>query len=154
MLEHHGEISAMEYTLDWPAALRTRAVHGGNGIELLTDAPTDNQGRGEFYSPTDLAAVSLASCMMTIIGIRADSRGIEIAGMQCKCEKKMSAQPRRIGRIKVDLIVDLGPDTCSDEDRDWLRAEGLQCPVALSLHPDVDQRVKISFQSAMSTQSS
>jgi len=148
MLEHHGEISAMEYTLDWPAPLRTRAVHSGNGVALLTDAPIDNQGLGEHYSPTDLAAVSLASCIMTIIGIRAASLGIEIAGMQCKCAKKMNAQPRRIGRISVDLIVDLGSSTCSDQDRDWLRDEGKQCPVGLSLHPDIDQRINISFQSA------
>jgi uncharacterized OsmC-like protein len=143
----------MEYILDWPEPLRTRAVHGGNGIALLTDAPVDNCGRGEHYSPTDLTAVSLASCIMTIIGLRAADRGIDIAGMRCQSEKKMSAQPRRIGRINVDLKIDLGAagGAVAAEDLDFLREKGRACPVALSLHQDIDQRVSIKFYSGKSS---
>lgn len=133
----------MKYTLTYPEPLRTAAVHSGNSQILLTDAPVDNGGRGEAYSPTDLVSVGLASCLMTILGLRARSRRIEIHGMEATVEKVMSPQPRRIGCISVELTVQLGGGT--EEDRNWLREEALACPVALSLHPDVQQDVRITF---------
>lgn len=133
----------MKYTVSYPEPLRTLSVHTGNAQELLTDAPKDNGGLGEAFSPTDLVAVGLASCLMTILGLRAASRGIGIADMQAEVEKKMSPNPRRIGRISVGLTVDISGGT--EEDREWLRAEALACPVALSLHPDLDQDVTITF---------
>ena len=133
----------MKYDLTYPEPLRTRSVHKGNGQILLTDAPTDNGGLGAAYSPTDLVAVGLASCMMTILGLRAAERGLEIHGMEAIAGKKMSPNPRRIGRVSVELTVRLTGGT--EEDRNWLREEALACPVALSLHPDLDQVVDISF---------
>lgn len=133
----------MKYTLTYPEPLRTRSVHAGNGQVLLTDAPTDNGGLGEAYSPTDLVSVGLACCMMTILGLRAASREIGILDMTAEVEKKMSPHPRRIGRVSVGLTVQLAGGT--DTDRDWLRREALACPVALSLHPDLDQDVTITF---------
>jgi len=133
----------MKYTVTYPQPLRTRAVHSGNGQILLTDAPLDNGGLGEAYSPTDLVSVGLAGCLMTILGLRAKKLGLEIGGMQADVEKKMSPHPRCIAGISVGLTVDLKGG--SEEDREWLRSEALACPVALSLHPDLQQDVRITF---------
>ena len=115
----------------------------GNQQALLTDAPKDNGGIGEAFSPTDLVAVGLASCIMTILGLRAASRNIRVLDMKADTEKKMSPNPRRVGRIEVGLIVRL--DGGTEDDRNWLRDEALSCPVALSLHPDLRQDIRIEF---------
>jgi len=133
----------MKFELTYPEPLRTRAVHKGNGQVLLTDAPTDNGGLGESFSPTDLVAVGLASCIMTILGLRAASRDLRILEMTADTEKKMSPNPRRVGRVAVGLTVQLEGGT--EEDRTWLREEALACPVALSLHPDLRQDIRIDF---------
>ncbi len=133
----------MKYALTYPEPLRTQAVHQGNRQTLLTDAPTDNGGLGEAFSPTDLVAVGLASCIMTILGLRAASRNLTIQSMEASTEKKMSPNPRRIARVGVELTVSLEGGT--DADRDWLREEALSCPVALSLHPDLRQEIRIGF---------
>ena len=133
----------MKFALTTPEPLRTRAVHNGNQQTLLTDAPTDNGGLGEAYSPTDLVAVGLGSCIMTILGLRARDRGLGIVSMEGHAEKKMSPNPRRIGRIEIELTVQLDGGTA--EDRAWLEAEAMACPVALSLHPDLRQVVRITF---------
>ena len=133
----------MKYALTYPEPLRTQAVHQGNRQTLLTDAPTDNGGLGEAFSPTDLVAVGLASCIMTILGLWAASRNLTIQSMEASTEKKMSPNPRRIARVGVELTVSLEGGT--DADRDWLREEALSCPVALSLHPDLRQEIRIGF---------
>ena len=133
----------MKFELTYPEPLRTQAVHMGNQQTLVTDAPEDNGGIGDAFSPTDLVAVGLASCIMTILGLRAASREIRILDMKADVEKKMSPGPRRVGRIEVGLIVRLNGGT--DEDRNWLRDEALACPVALSLHPDLHQDIRIEF---------
>ena len=133
----------MKYALTYPEPLRTQAVHQGNRQTLLTDAPTDNGGLGEAFSPTDLVAVGLASCIMTILGLRAASRNLTIQSMEASTEKKMSPNPRRIARVGVELTVSLEGGT--DADRDWLREEALSCPVALSLHPDLRQEIRIGL---------
>jgi len=133
----------MKFELTYPEPLRTQAVHMGNQQALLTDAPKDNGGIGEAFSPTDLVAVGLASCIMTILGLRAASRNIRILDMKADTEKKMSPNPRRVGRIEVGLIVRLEGGT--EDDRNWLRDEALACPVALSLHPDLRQDIRIEF---------
>ena len=133
----------MKFELTYPEPLRTRAVHKGNGQVLLTDAPTDNGGLGESYSPTDLLAVGLTSCIMTILGLRAASRDLQILDMTAGTEKKMSPNPRRVGRVAVRLTVQLKGGT--EDDRNWLREEALNCPVALSLHPDLLQDIRIDF---------
>lgn len=133
----------MKFELTYPEPLRTQAVHMGNQQALLTDAPKDNGGIGEAFSPTDLVAVGLASCIMTILGLRAASRNIRVLDMKADTEKKMSPNPRRVGRIEVGLIVRL--DGGTEDDRNWLRDEALSCPVALSLHPDLRQDIRIEF---------
>ena len=133
----------MKYALTSPQPLRTQAVHEVNRQTLLTDAPTDNGGLGEAFSPTDLVAVGLASCIMTILGLRAASRNLIISGMEASTVKKMSPNPRRIARIGVELTVSL--EGGNEADREWLREEALACPVALSLHPDLHQDIRIEF---------
>lgn len=133
----------MKYALSYPEPLRTRAVHSGNQQTLITDAPTDNGGLGEAFSPTDLVAVGLASCIMTILGLRAKARRIHVLGMDATTEKEMSPNPRRIGRVSVGLTVRL--EGASDADKSWLREQALACPVALSLHPDLQQDIRIDF---------
>ena len=110
---------------------------------LLTDAPKDNGGIGRAFSPTDLIAVGLTSCVMTILGLRAAERNIQILEMKADAEKKMSPSPRRVGRIEIGLTVRLEGATL--DDRKWLRKEALACPVALSLHPDIRQDIRIEF---------
>ena len=95
------------------------------------------------FSPTDLVAVGLASCIMTILGLRAASRNLIISGMEASTVKKMSPNPRRIARIGVELTVSL--EGGNEADREWLREEALACPVALSLHPDLHQDIRIAF---------
>lgn len=133
----------MKFELTYPEPLRTQAVHMGNQQALLTDAPKDNGGIGQAFSPTDLVAVGLTSCIMTILGLCAAKRNIRILDMKADSEKKMSPNPRRIGRIEVGLIVRLEGGT--EDDRNWLREQALACPVALSLHPDLNQDIQIEF---------
>jgi putative redox protein len=123
--------------------LRTEATHLRSGIDIITDAPPDNQGRGEAFSPTDLCATSLASCMMTIMGISARNRGLDISGTVAEVNKIMAADPRRISRIEVTLHI---PDRgFSETDRKVLETAGRTCPVALSLHPDIEQDIRFMW---------
>ena len=117
--------------------------HGGNGETILSDAPVDNNGKGRKYSPTDMAAVSLASCMMTIVGIRAAKSGIEIKEMRSDVEKIMDSNPRRIGTIKVQMTLECD---ANEKQREMLIQAAENCPVALSLHPDTKQEIEINFQ--------
>lgn len=123
--------------------LRTRATHLQSGNSLITDAPTDNQGRGEAFSPSDLMATSLLSCMMTIIGILANRKGWDISGMKGTVQKHMADQPRRVHKIEIQLSI---PDrNWSEADRKMIEQAAKNCPVALSLHPDILQVLEIKF---------
>jgi uncharacterized OsmC-like protein len=94
----------VKITCDYLGDLRVRATHGPSGVELLTDAPVDNQGKGESFSPTDLAATALASCILTILGIQARGLGLDFRGMRIEVEKHMTAQPpRRIAKLDVAI---------------------------------------------------
>jgi putative redox protein len=119
--------------------LRTEAVHLQSGTTIITDAPTDNQGRGEAFSPTDLCATSLASCMLTIMGISARNHGLNIDGATAAINKVMSAAPpRRI--IRVEIVLQMPQNqSYTDHDRKILEAAGRSCPVALSLGEGVEQ---------------
>jgi len=131
--------SKVEYLGD----LRTRATHLQSGIEIITDAPLDNQGRGEAFSPTDLCATSLASCMMTIMGISARSRELDITGARAEVTKIMAANPRRIARVEIRLIMP--KRDFSERDRHLLETAGRTCPVALSLGEGVEQVVEFEW---------
>jgi uncharacterized OsmC-like protein len=115
--------------------LRAVATHLQSGTQIETDAPVDNKGKGERFSPTDLVATALASCMCTLMGIAANTHDISIDGIVCEVEKIMAANPRRIAEIKVTVKM---PNTNSYSDKEKLILEraAITCPVYMSLHPD------------------
>ena len=120
--------------------LRTENVHLQSGCQLITDAPLDNQGRGEAFSPTDLVATALGDCIMTIMGIKARDKGIDLEGTQIEITKIMASDPRRIGEIQVTFRF---PDkNYSEKDKKVLEAVSKTCPVALSLHSDIKQNIQ------------
>jgi len=119
--------------------LRTQATHVKSGEDLMTDAPVDNQGKGEYFSPTDLVATALTSCMLTIMGIIAKRYNFSIDGTMVKSTKIMSESPRRIGEIIVD--IDFPDNAYSDKEKALIEQAAKICPVALSLHPDIKQTI-------------
>ena len=119
--------------------LRTRCRHIQSGTEILTDAPTDNHGKGEAFSPTDLTATSLAACIITTMGIKADQMQLDINGARAEATKIMAADPRRIAEIHVSIYMPAKNYT--DKDRQIMERIAHTCPVALSLHPDLKQVV-------------
>ncbi len=123
--------------------LRTIATHVRSGTEIITDAPVDNQGKGEAFSPTDLVAASLGSCMITIIGIAARTHGFNVDGTRMAITKVMKDTPRMIAEIIVELTFP--PENYSDKQKAIIENITRTCPVALSLHPDVKQTVKLNF---------
>ena len=124
--------------------LHTRCEHGPSGAVLATDAPVDNQGRGESYSPTDLAATALASCMLTVMGIVAARHGWKLDGSKGRVEKDMVAEPlRRIGRLGVHLAM--APGVPADA-RPVLEQAAHTCPVRQSLHPDIEVELEFDWQ--------
>ena len=117
--------------------LRVECVHNQSGVTIITDAPTDNQGRGEAFSPTDLCATALGACAMTIIGIYGKTHGVDVTGTTMEITKTMSADPRRIGRIEVVFTM---PDRdYSAKDKAVIERCTHSCPVHLTLHPDVER---------------
>lgn len=124
--------------------LRTEVEHVRSGQRFITDAPVDNQGKGESISPTDLLATSLATCMITTMDIRARERGIDLGEVTATVVKHMASSPRRVIRVEVHLELDgnrLGP-----AERNLLERTAETCPVALSLHPDVAQEVSFRYR--------
>ncbi len=122
----------------YKGGLRTEATHLRSGTVIETDAPVDNQGKGERFSPTDLVSVALATCIVTTIGIASDTRDIDITGTECEVEKIMESNPRKIGEIKIKLTF---PKDKQYTDREKMLLENVAntCPVARSLHPDLKQ---------------
>ena len=123
--------------------LRTEAVHNLSGNKLTTDAPPDNQGKGEFFSPTDLLATSLGACMLTIMGISANLHGFNINDTRVSVTKIMGSNPRRVVEIKVDFLFP--PHNYSPKERKILIAAAKECPVAKSLHPELKQTIQFNF---------
>ena len=121
--------------------LRCTATHGPSGKQLITDAPVDNMGKGESFSPTDLLATSMLTCIMTIVAIRADSKKVDVAGMTGSVEKTMASGPRRVAKLEV--VINL-PSGLNLEDRAWLITEGCNCPVCVSVSESME--VDVTFQ--------
>ena len=131
-------------TAHYLGQLRTEATHVASGTVIRTDAPVDNHGKGEAFSPTDLVCVALASCIVTTMGIVADRHGLDLAGSTYATTKHMSPDaPRRIARIEVALQL---PAALAAADRALLERAARTCPVALSLHPDVDKQLIFSYE--------
>jgi uncharacterized OsmC-like protein len=126
----------VEIKLSYEGDLHCSAVHTPSGNVLVTDAPVDNNGRGQAFSPTDLVATALASCMATVIGIVAKRKEIAVEGMTVTARKFMSDdQPRRISRLELDLHMPLPAD---HPERKLLESAARGCPVHHSIHPDID----------------
>ncbi|MDR2564088.1 MAG: OsmC family protein [Prevotellaceae bacterium] len=121
----------------YQGGFRTEITHVKSGTKLLTDAPVDNQGKGESFSPTDLLAAALGSCTLTIMGQAAKVHGFDIDGASMKTTKVMGTNPRRVVEIIVELTFP--HDNYSDKERKILEAAARECPAAQSLHPDLKQ---------------
>ncbi len=131
----------MTSTVVYNGGLRTTCTHLRSGSSFETDAPVDNNGKGERFSPTDLMATSLATCMITVMGIKARTMGFDLDGVKIEVLKIMKSDPRRVGGI--DLIFHF-PDPLKDVDektKSILKQTGNTCPVQLSIHPDIEVKV-------------
>jgi uncharacterized OsmC-like protein len=125
--------------------LRTSATHLKSGQVITTDAPLDNQGKGECFSPTDLVATSLACCMLTVLGIASRNFGFNIDGTEAVITKVMSSEPpRKISQVIVEL--NFPPISYSDKEKVIIERVARTCPVALSLHPDLIQDIVFKFK--------
>ena len=124
--------------------LRTEAQHLQSGNKIITDAPLDNQGKGEAFSPTDLVATALASCMITIVGIAANNHDFNIDGTKMEITKIMASDPRRISEVKIDFI--LPANNYTGKHKRIIENAALTCPVAKSLHPDLKQTIGFQYK--------
>jgi len=127
--------------------LRTEAEHVQSKSKLITDAPVDNNGKGEAFSPTDLLATSLATCIITTMGIlvRKDNKNIDLVGLHAEVEKIMtSAPPRKVAEVKIAITLPSAAKL-SNDDKEFLKKTAHNCPVALSLNPAVKQTVSFNF---------
>jgi len=122
--------------------LRTSSIHLQSGSEIISDAPLDNNGKGEAFSPTDTVANSLASCMLTVMGIKARDMGVSLTGSVAEVTKSMQAEPRRISGIKVVFTMNSDAD---DKAKTILERTALTCPVHQSLHPDIVKDVTFNW---------
>jgi putative redox protein len=124
--------------------LRTENIHVQSGNKVITDAPLDNRGRGEFFSPTDLLATALGSCIMTIMGIKARDNNIDIEGTEVEVTKIMASDPRRVAEVIVEFYF---PDKVySDEEKQLVESVAGISPVPLSLHPDLKQTIRFNWK--------
>lgn len=123
--------------------LRTEANHIQSGKNLITDAPVDNMGKGEAFSPTDLLAASLGTCMLTTMGIAAQKNGFQMQIVSIEITKIMASNPRRVDEIQITM--DLSDTNYTDEQKSLLENAALNCPVAKSLHHDLKQTVDFNY---------
>lgn len=123
--------------------LRTQNVHLQSGNKYITDAPTDNNGKGEAFSPTDTVATGLANCMITVMGLKANQLGVNMDGTTANVTKVMSAEPRRISKIEVVFEFPEGIDAKSQK---ILEHTARTCPVHYSLHPDIERVITFNFK--------
>ncbi len=133
----------MTSEISYEGNLRTSAIHLKSGTSIITDAPTDNHGKGEAFSPTDLIATGLGSCMLTIMAISADKHGIDFKGADIAISKIMTSKPRRIEEVVV--VLKMKSASYSDDQRATLERAARNCPVALSLHPDLKQTISFEY---------
>ncbi len=123
--------------------LRTSSTHLKSGEIIITDAPTDNNGKGEAFAPTDLVSSALCSCMTTVMGICAEKGGFKMPNSTAKITKIMSTEPRKIKEIRVELNFE--ENNLSEVQKKKLKEVGKNCPVAKSLHPDINQVINFNF---------
>lgn len=128
----------------YEGGLRCKAIHKMSGTLISTDAPRDNEGQGESFSPTDLVATALGTCMLTIMGIAARNHKIDMKGTTAEVTKTMASEPRRI--IKLEVVIHMANDHTS-KDRKILEAAAHGCPVGRSLHSDLEETVEFVYPS-------
>lgn len=130
----------MTSTVIYEGDLRTVALHHASGKQIETDPPVDNHGKGESFSPTDLVATALGSCMLTIMGIKARDLNIDLKGTRIEIQKHMKAEPRRISGISLTFYL---PETLvlSEKNKIILQRAAETCPVFYSIHPDIDVQI-------------
>ena len=126
----------------YSSELRTESTHLQSGETYITDAPIDNEGKGEAFSPTDLVATALGSCMVTIMGIAAQKYNIDISGTNASVKKIMGSNPRKINEVVIDISMD---KHIRENDRKRLERAALSCPVHKSLHPDLIKTISFSY---------
>lgn len=123
--------------------LRTSSIHLQSGSEIISDAPTDNNGKGEAFSPTDTVANGLASCMFTVMGIKANDLGVDFSGSTAEVTKIMAAEPRRISEIHINFNMNLAAD---EKTKTILERTAMTCPVFYSLHPDIKKEISFVWK--------
>lgn len=131
----------MTSTVVYNGELRTTCTHLRSNNSFETDAPVDNNGKGERFSPTDLMATSLATCMVTVMGIKARTMGFDLNGIKVEVLKIMKSEPRRVGAIELSFHFPASLESVDDKTKTILKNTGITCPVALSIHPDIEQKI-------------
>ena len=126
----------------YSGSLRTKATHIQSGDTIITDAPTDNNGKGEAFSPTDLFASSLGSCMLTIMGITAQTHGLDIEGSTIHINKIMGTNPRRVSSLDITINIH---GILNKKDKKMLIKAAEHCPVSKSIHPEIDEKITFNF---------
>ena len=125
----------MTASIIYTGNLRCQAEHIQSKTQIETDAPTDNHGKGERFSPTDMLCVSLATCMLTTMGIKASDMNVDITNAKAEVTKHMASDPRRVAKIEVEVFL---PANGDEKERLILEKTGNNCPVAKSVHPDIE----------------
>jgi len=131
----------MTSTVLYNGELRTKCTHLRSGNSFETDAPVDNNGKGERFSPTDLMSTSLATCMITVMGIKARTMGFDLTGVNIEVLKIMKADPRRVGAIELTFHIPENLKDLDEKTKSILKNTGITCPVQLSIHPDIDVKI-------------
>ena len=131
-----------QFTTHYLGNLRCENAHNQSNTIIHTDAPTDNQGQGMAFSPTDLCALSLTTCIITTMGIYANMKNIEIVSIEADTNKIMASDPRRIAKIEAIIKIKIGEQS-SDRDKEGLERIVRTCPVSRSLHPDIEQNIEL-----------
>jgi len=134
---------AVEITGKYIGNLKVELTHGPSGTKLTTVPPVDNQGDGSSFSPTDLVATALGSCMLSLISIVGGRDGLDLSGLAFRAEKHMASEPRRVGRIPVTIWM---PKGLTPDQRKKLEHAAMTCPVHRSLHPDLERPVTFVYQ--------
>lgn len=123
--------------------LRTSSIHTNSGSEIISDAPLDNNGKGEAFSPTDTVANALASCMFTVMGIKARDMEVDFSGSTAEVTKVMGTEPRRITEVHVTFNMSIFAD---DKTKTILEKTAMTCPVFFSLHPDIKKEITFNWK--------
>jgi putative redox protein len=131
----------MTSTVIYNGELRTICTHLQSGNSFETDAPIDNNGKGERFSPTDLMATSLATCMITVMGIKARKMGFDLDGVKITVLKIMKAEPRRVGAIELSFYIPENLETLDEKTKAILKDTAITCPVQMSIHPDIEVKL-------------